>query len=195
MTIPVRQCIRQVQRGDLDGIADICEAYEPLINSMSRRFCYLFGNIGEARSEAICAIIKSIYEYDLSGTTTVVEVMIAGVHNNFRSKAYRFQQENKNVDRLLHGPDGATDIPDHLVDTQAVLPEEHVIRQEQYAQLRAALATLEEKERILVRLRIQEGWTFRAISEAYGIPIPSIQIIVNRAIRKLRIIYGVPTNM
>ena len=58
MTIPVRQCIRQVQMGDVDAIADICQLYNPFIQSMARKYSYVYGSIHEARSVATTALIE-----------------------------------------------------------------------------------------------------------------------------------------
>lgn len=194
MTIPVRQCIRQAQCGDTSGIDDVCRAYGPLIETMSRRYRYLYGTLGEARAEATLAVIEGIFLFDLNGTDTVARALTARVRNNFRCQAYRVRRDNRYLDRMLRDGSGATDIPSHLEDDRALQPEDHVVRLEDAARLQEALATLDEKERLLLCQRIQEQRTFRDLGESYGYPIPTVQGIVRRAMIKLRRYYGVELN-
>ncbi len=84
MTIPVRQCIRQVQMGDVDAIADICQLYNPFIQSMARKYSYVYGSIHDARSVATTALIECIYSYDLADN-----VDVPPGHRPARQKAVR----------------------------------------------------------------------------------------------------------
>ena len=60
MTIPVRQCIRQVQMGDVDAIADICQLYNPFIQSKARKYRFVYGSIHDDRSVAATALLDCI---------------------------------------------------------------------------------------------------------------------------------------
>ncbi len=191
MTLPIRHYIRQVQQGDPSGIADICEAFAPLIDIMSRKYRYLYHTFGEARAEATFAVIECIYRYDLNGAETVAWSMVASIRNIFRCEEYRFEKEKQTLERCFRSHDGATDIPDYLEDRTALLPEDHVIRQDDCRQLQDALATLDEKERLLVCQRVQEKRTLRELGECYGYPTPTVQGIVRRGMKKLRLFYGV----
>lgn len=191
MTIPVRQCIRQAQMGDVDAITDICELYNPFIQAMARKYSYIYGNIHDARSVATTALIECIYSYDLAGSVDVPLAIVRCVRNQFSDDAYRYKQEQALIDKNIICPDGGvTDLPDYLADQNAVCPVGRVIEIEEREELQRAMDTLDEKERCLVCLRHKEARTFRSISEEHGIPIPSIQTIINRSVRKLRSHYG-----
>lgn len=191
MTIPVRQCIRQVQMGDVDAIADICQLYNPFIQSMARKYSYVYGSIHDARSVATTALIECIYSYDLADNVDVPLAIVRFVRKQFGDDAYRYKQEQSLLEKNVYCPEGGTtDLPDYLEDQNAVCPMGRVIELEEKEELQRALDTLDEKERRLVCLRHKEAWTFRSISEEHGIPIPSIQTVINRGVRKLRSHYG-----
>lgn len=84
MTIPVRQCIRQVQMGDVDAIADICQLYNPFIQSMARKYSYVYGSIHDARSVATTALIECIYSYDLADNVDVPLAIVRCVKKTAR---------------------------------------------------------------------------------------------------------------
>lgn len=175
MTIPVRQCIRQVQMGDVDAIADLCQLYNPFIQSMARKYSYVYGSIHDARSVATTALIECIYSYDLADNVDVPLAIVRRVRKQFGDDAYRYKQEQSLLEKNVYCPEGGTtDLPDYLEDQNAVCPMGRVIELEEKEELQRASDTLDEKERRLVCLRHKEAWTFRSISEEHGIPIPSI---------------------
>lgn len=191
MTIPVRQCIRQAQMGDVDAITDICKLYNPLIQSMARKYRYLYGNIHDARSIATTAIIECIYAYDLNGNVDVPLAMVTSVLNRFKGETGRYKYEQALFGKSVVCPDGTiTDLPLHQADENAVCPVEQLIARETREELERAMEVLDEQERRFFCLRHEEARTFRSMSEEHGIPIPSIQTIIRRSVRKLRRYYG-----
>jgi RNA polymerase sigma factor (sigma-70 family) len=73
-----------------------------------------------------------------------------------------------------HHPDGA------------VMPEEHLIRQETQAELLAALTHLDERERDLLSLKFAARFTNRRIAEIVGLSEANVGVIIYRALQKLR---------
>ena len=135
--------------------------------------------------------IECIYSYDLADNVDVPLAIVRRVRKQFGDDAYRYKQEQSLLEKNVYCPEGGTtDLPDYLEDQNAVCPMGRVIELEEKEELQRALDTLDEKERRLVCLRHKEAWTFRSISEEHGIPIPSIQTVINRGVRKLRSHYG-----
>lgn len=60
--------------------------------------------------------------------------------------------------------------PDEIVDPAATDPERAFLERERREALDAALATLDSADRLLVRLRFQDGWPVPKIAAAMGFP-------------------------
>jgi RNA polymerase sigma factor (sigma-70 family) len=65
-------------------------------------------------------------------------------------------------------------------------PDEAAAHQEELARLRAALATLSEREQEIIRLRFAAGLGNNEIAEIVGLRATHVAVIVYRALQKLR---------
>ena len=63
---------------------------------------------------------------------------------------------------------------------------EHAQREDEAVRLRAAVETLNDKERSLIERHFGRGWTFARIAEADGEPLGTVLSRSHRAIAKLR---------
>ena len=62
--------------------------------------------------------------------------------------------------------------PDEIVDTAAPDPEGALLERERHEALESVIATLAPEDRLLVRLRFQDGWSVPRIAAAMGFPSP-----------------------
>ncbi len=95
--------------------------------------------------------------------------------------------------RSLSDPAGArsqTELGDFIVDESAPEPFEHAARSLMVAEVERVLDTLEPQERLVLRLRFGlDGYapcTFGEVAVHLDVPRPEVQIIVARALAKLR---------
>jgi RNA polymerase sigma-70 factor (ECF subfamily) len=72
------------------------------------------------------------------------------------------------------------------VEQSTNLPEAPVIREESIALVRGALARLTADQQAVIRMKIEEGKTFAAISDELGIPIPTALSRMQAALKKLK---------
>ncbi len=195
MTDPVlRQNVRDIQNGNKEAISDICRHCEALIRKMVKKYYYLCRDREEARSIAVMGLIESAMTGDLSKPAVFPE-LFAGVRNTFRRAAYRYELEQKHLERTFVTADGRlVDLPETLTaamaDTDWDDPEACLLRKETREQLQRALSRLKAKERFHVCRRVQDTWPYHEIQRVSGYPIPTIQSSVNRALKKLRSYYG-----
>jgi RNA polymerase sigma-70 factor (ECF subfamily) len=64
--------------------------------------------------------------------------------------------------------------------------EDHMVRMETKAALRAAIESLPEKERIAVMLREYHELEYKEIAQTLGCPVGSVKVLIFRARRRLR---------
>lgn len=65
-------------------------------------------------------------------------------------------------------------------------PEDNLSRGETISRIRAALETLSEEQRTVVRMRIYEEKTFAAIAEQLGLPLGTVLTRMRLALKKLQ---------
>lgn len=77
--------------------------------------------------------------------------------------------------------------PDHdLADDRSTSPDQHLLRSEEWATLRAAMARLDPADRELVRLLFEEGLAYQQVATVLGKPMGSIGPTRGRILRRLR---------
>lgn len=76
--------------------------------------------------------------------------------------------------------------PIDILETNQGVDDERVLAAVEQADLHAALACLNERERQLVRLRYDEDLTQEAIARRLGIPIGTVKVRLHRVRAKLR---------
>lgn len=77
--------------------------------------------------------------------------------------------------------------PDYdLADERAASPDRHLLRAEEWATLRAAVARLDPADRELVRLLFEEGLAYQQVAEVLDKPMGSIGPTRGRVLRRLR---------
>ena len=74
----------------------------------------------------------------------------------------------------------------HIKDDKAVLPDEHLEKQEQYSELAAMIETLNEKEQLVLQLFYKEELTLTEIGQVMSLSTSRISQIHSKAIFRLR---------
>ena len=65
------------------------------------------------------------------------------------------------------------------------LPDEYIQRMEAIGQARLALKELDERKRELLRLKFEEGLSYRQISEQMNITVGNVGFILHHALKEL----------
>lgn len=86
--------------------------------------------------------------------------------------------------------DGELKYSNSIKDQESVLPEDELVKQETIAELTKVIATLKEKERLVLSLFYHEELTLTEIGEVLGLSTSRISQIHSKAIYKLREIMG-----
>lgn len=81
--------------------------------------------------------------------------------------------------------------PTSMIDLQEGVEDEHVLAAVESADLHAALAGLNERDRRLLEMRYQEDLTQATIARRLGIPEGTVKVRLHRARNKLRRAYVV----
>jgi RNA polymerase sigma factor (sigma-70 family) len=98
---------------------------------------------------------------------------------------------NKAIDKYRHNA-RLTMLPlEEAIETldEALTPEQHVLRQESYQQLYAALKRLSITQRQIIHLRFSYRLRLNEIAEMLGKPESTVRNILSRTLRHLRTIY------
>jgi RNA polymerase sigma-70 factor (ECF subfamily) len=149
------------------------EAFPPLFRYCTR----LVGDADVAEDVAQEAFVR-LLDRQVTGTPAGLRVWLFKVATHIVRDRYRV---NENRRRLLEKnpvlPGGTPD------------PEGELLRGEVVAEVRAALATLDPRDRELLLMR-EEGFRYQEIAEAVGVKASSIGTLVSRAQRRFMAAYG-----
>lgn len=109
--------------------------------------------------------------------------------NEFRKTLYELSiSPLVSLDGLLHSEDGESDsrMSDRIVDPNALLPEEHMERQNAQNILAGVLERLPDKERLVVTLHYFEEFTFKEIADILELSCSRVSQLHTKAIYRLR---------
>jgi RNA polymerase sigma-70 factor (ECF subfamily) len=128
----------------------------------------------DAAAEALQATFAKAVEV---GQTVRVETVRGWLYRVAMNEALAVRRRRKVHEKSLR----------HLVAAcrASELPEDVVCREETVTAVRAALETLPEEQRHVVRLRIYEEKTFAVIAEELGVPLGTVLTRMRLALKKL----------
>ena len=187
MTIQMRHCVRAAQRGDKIAAEELIKAFKPYLHHQAKKYQRFYQNFDEALSTAYHGAIDCIYQYDLSQSETVTEMMVASVHNHLRREAYSRTCYYQRVEKTIMENNTLTDLPEDLVSEDAC-PELRYLEDEVRTQLYWALEQLPELQQKFIRLHFIHGYSYKQIAQKYDFRKSTVGDYVKRGLLRMRIL-------
>lgn len=161
-------CMQRIKSGDKNALKEIYEAYLTYIYTIIYGVVGSKENAEDITSEFFIRLWKTVESYTPGGSHKGYLATIA------RNMALDFLRKNKR--EIL-----TDEIPE--TEDHSSVPEKSVVED---MSLTEALDKLNEKERLVVSMKILSEMTFEEISKELGIPMGTITWRYRNAIEKLR---------
>ncbi|WP_292107895.1 sigma-70 family RNA polymerase sigma factor [Megasphaera sp.] len=187
MTIQMRHCVRAAQRGDKIAAEELIKAFKPYLHHQAKKYQRFYQNFDEALSTAYHGAIDCIYQYDLSQSETVTEMMVASVHNHLRRESYSRTCYYQRVEKTIMENNTLTDLPEDLVSEDAC-PELRYLEDEVRTQLYWALEQLPELQQKFIRLHFIHGYSYKQIAQKYDFRKSTVGDYVKRGLLRMKIL-------
>ena len=187
MTIQMRHCVRAAQRGDKIAAEELIKAFKPYLHHQAKKYQRFYQNFDEALSTAYHGAIDCIYQYDLSQSETVTEMMVASVHNHLRRESYSRTCYYQRVEKTIMENNTLTDLPEALVSEDAC-PELCYLEDEVRTQLYWALEQLPELQQEFIRLHFIHGYSYKQIAQKYDFRKSTVGDYVKRGLLRMKIL-------
>ena len=167
--------LRAYGEGDEEAFAQLFERHYDRVYRLAYRYA---GSATDAEDLAQRVFLKvmqaaSTFEPRARFTTWLFRVTANECLSYIRSRQRSLE---------LTGVEGAAE----LQSSQTVDPAEEVLRDELAREVRAAVLTLPERQRLAVVLSRYEGLSYAQIADALGVSVQAVKSLVNRAHTALR---------
>ena len=182
------KCIEQIKAGKQEGLKEIYEAYLPYIYSV---ILSVLGNKEDAEDVSCEFFIKlwnTAEKYRPGGghktyiTTIARNMAIDFLRKRKRETPADLSGGSEMTENAAYH-DGAKDPDAGLAEPADAGFEDRLVES---MTLRDALATLDDKEREIINLKIMSGFTFKEIAGILGMPMGTVTWKYNEALKKLR---------
>lgn len=164
-----------VAAGTADSIAALFEAKESVLLLYARR---LVENDETAQDVVQEAFMRLHAHYD------TVRQAVPWLYRTVHNLAINQVRSRRKIVPLAATPDEEDGV--ELPDTQP-LPDEQIERMEAIGQIRLCLETLDERQRELVRLKFNEGLSYKEISERTHLTISNVGYLLHHALKELTV--------
>ena len=172
------ELVASAMTGDRDAVARLLELIRPLV----ARYCRgklgpvdrSFVSADDVAQEVCLAVLGALPNYRVQGRPFLA--FVYGIASHKVIDAHRSVSRGRT--------DPVADVPDVVADDAG--PEQHAMRGELSAQLRALLAELPEKQREILVLRVVVGLTAEQTGEIVGASPGAVRVAQHRALVRLR---------
>jgi RNA polymerase sigma-70 factor (ECF subfamily) len=172
------ELVAAAMTGDHDAVARVLELIRPLV----ARYCRgklgpvdrSFVSADDVAQEVCLAVLGALPNYRLQGRPFLA--FVYGIASHKVVDAHRAVTRGRT--------DPVADVPDVVADDAG--PEQHAMRGELSAQLRALLDELPEKQREILVLRIVVGLSAEETGEIVGATPGAVRVAQHRALTRLR---------
>lgn len=181
------ELMSKFQAGDMAAMEQLFERYQkPLFNyfyrMLSRR--EIAEDLVQETFVKLCRFGSSFRGSDAKFSTWLYSIAGNQCRDHLRHTARRPEMAlGEYEDNVADGDFDSLDPIPYNGDSPV---EEHVLRMELQATLRAAVDSLPEKERMAIILREYQGLEYKDIAEILGSPLGSVKVLIFRARQRLR---------
>jgi len=181
----IRQLIDRARSGDTAALGELLDQHRDRLVAVARQ--QLAGRAGarldasDVVQQTCLSVHRKIAEFD-GADAAQFAAWLARIHEHNIANAMRdqFQAQKRAVHREVQLPEGS----DLRADQSS--PSGRAIRAEEAARLARAMELLAEDERLVLRMRYEEGRKLAEICEATGLTKDALVWMMKRAMSKLR---------
>lgn len=171
--------VERCRRGDPDSLKDLMKIHGKRVVGLLRN---IVGDLQTAESLAQEAFFKAFRSMDRFKDGTNLKVWLFTIARNTALDHLRREKSSR------VNPVDLNEVPEPVEPRDG--PSAGLQKKEESERTREAIKTLPAGEREIVHLRIYEGLTWDAISDALAIPEATARARMNRALGRLRGVLG-----
>jgi len=179
VTEPEPELIKRAQSGEAGAFCELAARYERRIYSLALHYCRKPQDAEDLSQEVWLRVYQAIgtFRGESSFYTWMRKITINCFLNRERSSFWRWQRA---AERLIEYPTQN--------ETDLIVPnaESTLHNKILFAKVRAALAELTPRQRLIFLLKHHEGMTYEEIGSTLGCSPGTAKKAVARAVRKLR---------
>jgi RNA polymerase sigma-70 factor (ECF subfamily) len=177
-----RSLLRRLRDRDERAFRELIEAHRDRVFNITYR---MLGNRAEAEDvaqEVFISVFKTIetFREESKFSTWLYRVTVNHCKNRIKYLARRHERDRDELDEMSHGTNGAADAPRHVQPDRALEGAQLEVL------LQAAIANLEDDQRLVVVLRDIEDLSIEEICEITGLPDGTVKSRLHRARLVLR---------
>jgi RNA polymerase sigma-70 factor (ECF subfamily) len=171
ISVDVAQLVKRAQQGDREAVGQLYQAFSPAIY---RYIIYRVRNSADAEdltADVFIRMVQGLSSFQLTEApfaAWLYRIAASRIADFYRENGRRFESELS--DRL---PDDFTP------------PEDHVVQQQSFERVRAALAQLSEEQQTILILRFVERRSHEDVAALLGKSITAVKSAQHRALIRL----------
>lgn len=189
MSETIEDLVRKVQSGNRNVIEQLLDQFQPLIYRYARQNRNLFGELADARQEAVYAILMAIKDYNPQKGVGFAGFVKSRVCCHFITLRRQKQKDTLGTAVSLDAPLAAGEngtLLELLADPQGTNGEEKAVESEIRHALLACLPSLPKKQRRVIILRYGAELGTRQIAKLWGVVPSAVCQLEKRALKTLR---------
>jgi len=183
---PSTQLMLRVRDGDADAFADLVVAWQDRLVTLFLHHTGDHATAEDLTQEVFLRVYRARSTYQPTAKfTTWIHTIANNVASDLRQRAYR--RLERGVPATTSASSSAIGLDQLAVAASGFLPARLADRSELQAVVRAAIAGLNERQRMAVLLAKFEQCSYEEIATAMGLSVPAVKSLLVRARDHLRV--------
>jgi len=183
---PSTQLMLRVRDGDADAFADLVVAWQDRLVTLFLHHTGDHATAEDLTQEVFLRVYRARSTYQPTAKfTTWIHTIANNVASDLRQRAYR--RLERGVPATTSASSSAIGLDQLAVAASGFLPARLADRSELQAVVRAAIAGLNERQRMAVLLAKFEQCSYEEIATAMGLTVPAVKSLLFRARDQLRV--------
>ncbi|MBM4010980.1 MAG: sigma-70 family RNA polymerase sigma factor [Planctomycetes bacterium] len=183
---PSTQLMLRVRDGDADAFADLVVAWQDRLVTLFLHHTGDHATAEDLTQEVFLRVYRARSTYQPTAKfTTWIHTIANNVASDLRQRAYR--RLERGVPATASASSSAIGLDQLAVAASGFLPARLADRSELQAVVRAAIAGLNERQRMAVLLAKFEQCSYEEIATAMGLTVPAVKSLLFRARDQLRV--------
>ncbi len=182
------ELIRAAQQGDQDAFERLVRSYDQSVLRLAHRLLRSPEDALDVYQEAFLRVFKNLnqFRFDCSFQTWLYRIV-----TNLCLDAMRKKKVRKEESSVVETAEGPRDRMEVVEDAYAgANPQRQLLSSELKGKIKATLAELTPRERMVFEMRHYEGMRLRAIGEVLGTTEEAAKNCLFRATQKMRVALG-----